>query len=322
MMNLSLVHCDDTQRWDTFARQSPQGNLFCSSAFLQARGVPYYLVFVEDNGIPQIGAILLLKEGQPLPAPRPFTMYQGVLFAKSVAELQPHSRIYKQMRLLDFLLHGLENKYDRISFSLHHSFPDVRSISWFHYHERDKGVFTIVVRYTGIIDLTRIDNAEHFLDTIRTTRRQEVRKAIKQGWSVKKSNDIELLDRLHGQTFGRQGIERPPEHGTIVKRIARSALDQHFGEMLVSNNSKGEVASAIFLLFDDTCAYYFIGVNDPKFRDAACGALLLSKGIDTCKERGLKLFDVVGINSPTRGDYKTSFNAIPTPYFEVEWNRP
>ena len=28
---------------------------------------------------------------------------------------------------------------------------------------------------------------------------------------------------------------------------------------------------------------------------------------------------MVGINSPNRGDFKTSFNAMPIPFYEVEW---
>jgi hypothetical protein len=321
-MHLSLVQCHDAQVWDAFVRQSSQGSVFCLSAFLDAYREPHIFLFVESNGVPLLGAVVSLHEGQPLPAPRPFTMYQGIMFAPSVERAPPHTRVNTQLKLTDFFLQQLEEKYGRIAFCLHHRFPDLRSFSWFHYHEKDHGVFQIEIRYTGLLNLSGFSTAGDYLETIRTTRRQEVRKAAARGWAVELSHDVELLDHLHSLTFERQGVERPPGFGALVQSIATGALQHDFGEILVCKNSAGAVASAILLLFDDTCAYYLIGANHPQYRADTCGSLLLAQGMGRCKERGLKLFDVVGINSPARGDYKTSFNAVPVPYYVAHWELP
>jgi hypothetical protein len=42
--------------------------------------------------------------------------------------------------------------------------------------------------------------------------------------------------------------------------------------------------------------------------------------IRRCKEAGAREIEVVGINSPNRGYFKTSFNAAPKPYFIVDWD--
>ena len=315
-MELSLSKCASAQDWDEFVLASPQGNVFTSSAFLNAMTDEHEGYFVESNGEKLLGALTFRDK----PSPRPFTMYQGVLFSESVTGTKPHTAMSKQMKLLDFLLEELEKELPLISFSLHHSFPDIRSFLWFHYHEREKGMFTVNPRYTGLIDLEGMGDMESMLMDIRTVRRQEVRKAQKNDWLVEESTDIDLLDKLHKKTFERQDIDRPEEHGELVRSIATSAFENNYGEMLIAK--KGDsVASAVLTLFDDRCAYYLFGANDPEFRADACGSLLLIESIQRSKNKGLKSFDVIGINSPARGDYKTSFNAVPTVYFDVTWTK-
>src|SRR5262249_12920131 len=84
----------------------------------------------------------------------------------------------------------------------------------------------------------------------------------------------------------------------------------------------GEVAGANLFLFDRSCGYYMFGANDPEYRKTGAGTLLLAHSIRHCMERGLESVDVVGINSPNRGDFKTSFNAAPSAYHVVTREAP
>ena len=322
-MELSLVRCRDKQAWDAFVRSSPQRNIFCMSSFIEACGEKYECVFVESDGEPLLGGILFPeKSGKFRSSPRPFTMYQGVLFSGALDALKPHTRTGKQLQLTEFLLTELEKTCENMEFCLHWNFPDIRSFLWFHYHERDRGMFQISVGYTGLINLNGIGRAENFLSTVRKTRRQETRSAAAKGWAIEESGDVALLDELHQRTFERQSAERPEEASDLVRAIATCAVEEGFGEILLSRNTKGAVASAVLYLFDDRCGYYLFGANDPAFRKDACGSMLLTEAVMRCAKRGCTAFDVVGINSPSRGDYKTSFNATPTPYYVVRWKKP
>jgi hypothetical protein len=308
--------------WDAFVRLSPQRNIFCMSSFIEACSEEHEFLFVESDGEPLLGAILFPEKDRRLrSAPRPFTMYQGVLFSGAMEALKPHTRVGKQLQLTEFLLAELEKSYANIEFCLHPSFPDIRSFSWFHYHERGKGIFQVTVGYTGLINLSGFTDADDFLTRVRTTRRQEARSAVAKGWSMEESKDVALLDELHQRTFDRQKTERPEEASHLVRSIAKCAVEEGFGEILLSRNAKGEVASAVLYLFDDRCGYYLFGANDPTFRKDACGSMLLTEAVMRCKKQGCTSFDVVGINSPARGDYKTSFNAVPVPYYTVRWEK-
>ena len=77
--------------------------------------------------------------------------------------------------------------------------------------------------------------------------------------------------------------------------------------------------SASLFLFDNKCAYYLIGANNPAYRKFGVGTFVLYQQIKKSMELGLRRIDFVGINSPNRGDYKISFNAKSTPYYTLNW---
>lgn len=320
-MAFLLTQCADKGRWDAFVAASPQGNVFCTTPFLDALGEEYDLVFVEENGQPQLGGVVIKHDARPILAPYPFTMYQGILFGSSSRTMPQHKRLKWGLEVVEFLLREMENQYDRISFCTHHALEDLRAFQWFHYHEPQLGQFKIDLRYTGLLDLTTVGSFETCLSTIRTVRRQEYRHGQAGGLSAEESTEIGTLNRLHRMTFERQGIERPPEEERLVLAIAGAALSKGFGRLLVCKDSQGTPVSATLFLHDARCSYYLFGANHPDFRKSGSGTYLLLENIRRCMDMGCTLIDLVGINSPNRGDFKTSFNARPVPYFTVTWER-
>ena len=319
-MNFTL-NTDKTQ-WDRFVSTSPQGSIFCRSPFLDALGVEYDLWFVEENGQPQAGAVILRRNAEPILAPYLFTLYQGLLFAEHSRTLPPHSHPKWTLEVTETLLKDLSERYDRLSFCLHYATEDLRGLQWFHYHEPHLGQFKMDLYYTGLIDLTASPDFETYLTTIRTTRRYEYRKALREGLTFEVSQDIDTLDALYRLTFERQEIKLDTNVVQLVRAITTAAISQGFGELLLYRNATGEAASATLFLHDEHCGYYLIGANHPAYRNSWSGSFLVLENIRRCQTRGLKWVDVCGINSPNRGDFKTSLNAIPVPYFVATWERP
>jgi len=319
-MNLKISLCTDKEVWNRFVATSPQENVFCTTDYLDALKEDYELLFVEEGEVPQCGAIVILRDGIPVDAPYPLTMYQGVLFSGAHGVMPPHKRSKRGLDLTGFLLESMSKRYRKISFCLHHEVEDLRAFQWFHYHEPDLGQFRINLAYTGIVDLSLYENFDNYFQTIRSTRRNEYRRARAAGLSVEESLDIDMLDKLHEMTFARQGVHRGGDD--VVRRVVSKALENKFGRMLFCRNSAGTLLSATVFLYDSKTAYYLVGANDPQHRDTWSGVYLVLENIRWCKERGLNLVDMVGVNSPNRGDFKTSFNAAIKPYFQVDWQRP
>ena len=320
--NLILTECTDPTRWDAFVANSPQGSIFCRIVLLDALGVEYNFWFVEKNGQPLAGAVILRRGNIPLYAPYSYTMYQGILLAKHSNSLPPHGRAKWILEVTEALLNGLSEHYDRLSFCLHYAFGDLRCIQWFHYHEPHLGQFKFDLYYTGLLDLTTSSDFNTYLATIRQTRRYEYRKALREGLTVELSQDIDTLDHLHCLTFERQGLERSEEAERLLRTIAAAALAHGFGELLICRDRSGEVTSATLFLYDEQCGYYLFGANHPAYRSSNSGTFLMIENIRRCYVRGVKRVDMCGINSPNRGDFKTSFNALPAPYFVATWEKP
>jgi len=321
-MTLVLKHCEDRERWDQFVSNSPHGNVFCRSLFLDALRTDIDLLMLEDNGQPQVGAVVVKRDGRPICAPHPCTMYQGVLIAESYLKMPVHQRVPRVLNVLDCLIRELESRYDRISLCLSPRFEDLRSFSWFHYHEPDLGRFKIELYYTGLVDLTSPPDFETYLGSIRRNRRREHLQAVSQHLRIEESQEIDTLDHLHRLTYARQGVERDAEEGRLLRTISRAALAGKFGELLVCRNENNQAIACTLFLYDERCAYSLFAGNDPEFRNADAGTFLLLENIRRCQSRGLTFMDFCGMNSPRRGDFKAGFNAAPAPYFVVTWDSP
>lgn len=321
-MALRLVECTDKDSWNRFAAESPHSSVFCLTPFLDALGEDYRLFVVEEHGKTLAGVALLLRDGRPYLGQYPLTMYQGVLLSAELCRLPQHRRSHRTLEVVDFLLAELEKCFDRLSFCLHHRFEDLRSFCWFHYHEPERGQFRLELQYSGVLDLRQATDFDRYLHAVRNLRLREYRRALERGLTIAPSEDFEPLDRLHRLTFERQGIIRPQHEVRLLRSVARAALEHQFGELLFCRDERGAVISATLFLHDQRCSYYLVGANDPEHRHSGGGTYLMLENIRRSQQRGLECVDFVGINSPNRGDFKTSFNAVPVPYFVVTWTKP
>jgi hypothetical protein len=316
----AVARITDAAAWDGFVAGSPQGSVFCRTGFLDALDRPYELWrFGADAW--QAAAILFREpDGRIATAPLPFTMYQGVLLDGDITAMPTHRRVLETLGRVQGVLDGLEDLRS-LSFCLHPELIDLRAFSWFHYDLPELGQFRLDLRYTGLIPLDPDRGRDGFLDRCTTLRRRDCRKAASR-FTVEASGDVGLLDALHGATFARQGVARSERERSLLRSIAAAAIDGGFGELLVARAADGRAAGAVLFLFDDRAAYYLIGANDPDFRASGASTLLFVAGAERAMARGARMVDVVGMNSPRRGDFKASFGAVPAPYVVASWSAP
>jgi Acetyltransferase (GNAT) domain len=320
-MGFKLAACNDDQTWDDFVDRSLQGSVFCNAAFLSALGRKLERWLVSENAKVVAAYPVLLNDTQPIAAPHRFTLYQGLMFHPEVDSQPFHRGVQHKLRITDFLLEQMAERYSRISLCTHPNLGDIRSFLWFNYHQPEKGVFSVQTCYTGLLNLRQFERERH-LSEMRAVRRSEIVRAGREGYKAVESNDIDTLDRLHDLTFKRQGLTRLESDGPMVHSIAEAALKHGFGRCLMAIDPAGNVASANLILLDKRVGHYLIGANHPDFRKSGASAFLLLEAIEHAAKSGARYFDFVGINSPNRGDYKVSFNAQPVAYYTLDWKRP
>ncbi len=323
-MTVSLAEVSpwtDRAAWTRFVAESPQGSVFLRPELLDALDVewtPWRLTGPGEET--RAAAIILTDAAAPATAPVPFCLYQGVVLPGVAVGSPAHRRVHEALDATTTLLEGLSGR-DRLSWCLHPALADLRAFSWFHYHEPAFGRFGLDLRYTGLIPVDPRGGLEAVLAGARSVRRQEYRKASDR-FTLEASDDLDLLDRLHEATFARQGLVRSPRERTLLRAVTEAALRHGFGDLLVARAPDGTATGAAVFLYDDRTAYYLVAANDPSFRNAGVSTFLFLSGVAAGLHRGVRSIDVIGMNSPSRGDFKASFGAEPVPYFVANWERP
>lgn len=323
-MDMHLENCDDNLAWDEFVSRSPHGTVFVSSSFLVSTNCVFDRWLVRNAQGTALAATLipLGEDKHPLRHLVPFAMYQGVMLAPELLAFSTHRRIPECFDVVAYLVEAMTARYSNFHWCLPVGFEDLRPFQWHNYHQPDAGTFSIDLRYTGRIDLREPATMDAFVSEVRPSRRWEFRKAIREGLVAETSLDLELLVNLYERTFERQGQVVPMENLNLLRAMATRALAEGYGEMVIARSADGEPASATLFVYDRHRAYYLIGANAPEHRNLHSGIFAFVEAVRRALERGLREVDVCGLNSPNRGDFKTSFNADPNPYFIVNWEKP
>lgn len=304
---------ESRQVWDAFVLTSPQRNIFVFSKFLDSLQVNYDLVTCYEKNKIVVGTVLIFaSDGKPIDKPFHFTQYQGLLLADN-ANQAVHSQITHEFKVVEYFIRQLTEYYRNFCLCQSWRLNDLRPFQWHNYHQPDKGRFEIDLRYTGILDMKNYDDFEGYLSSIRLCRKAEFKKAV-QRLKFEFSQDEAILDVLHAKTFERQKIARSNQDSLRVKAICQHAMKEGYGEMSIALLDDVPV-SAVLFLYDDRTAFYLFGANDPGYRSTGAGSFLMLQMIRDAFEKGIEEIDFVGVNSPSRGDYKISFNAELKSYF-------
>lgn len=304
-----LRNCDSDEEWDDFQNKSPQGSVYMTASFLRALQIDVEKLFYEIDGI-VLGSAAISNS---LPS---FSLYQGLTLAPIEGKI--HSIISQQIKILSGFLDKLAERFCTLNLCLSNQFKDLRAFQWVNYHTPEKGVFNLLLNYTAIINLKNHINFESYLESIRSVRRQEWKKGLKSDFSIVDSTNVDEFIRLYELTFDRQSISLNGQILQTVRRITQSAIDDKKGNLTFCYDSSGTPHSAMLTLVHNKTRYYQFGATDPQYRSSSASVFLMLNNIRNAYEEDVEYFDMVGINSPNRGDFKLSFNSVPVPYFIAE----
>ena len=311
MSKYRFMECKDVDQWDQFVDKSPQGTIFSKSVMLQAVSVKQKYYFIMKGEEPVGGtSILIGKEGEPL-IEVPYMHYKNSILFKNNNHLLSHKRITEEFRISELIINEILNIYMHYNVTNTPHYNDMRPFQWHNYHSPEQGVFTNKLLFTPVITLNQLSENE-IVGNMRTSRRQEYRK--RGEYYIYESDQINIIDRLHSLTFIRQGLSLTELESALFLDIAESALINKYGRLTICEY-EGEQASANLFLYDNKRSYYLFGANHPNFRHTGASTKLMIENILYTKVIGLNEVDLVGANSPNRGDYKISFNASIYPYY-------
>jgi len=281
------------------------GNIFNTLPWLKIFGNAVEIYGIYDKNGNLIGGFPLYKRkklGITIYKNPPFTPYIGPFL--EVKSHQPTKILSIWKKNLQLVANFLENlPYSVIMISLNKHIVDTQPFIW---HK-----FKVTPRYTYVLNLE--DTIENIYKRFSYKRRNDIRKAIKDGIEIIKTNELGLVKNLVLKTFFRQR-----------KKINEYILGKILFEFASDKNSfafvafkKGIPISTAFCIYDKDTAYYLLGGYDFENKHHGAGALTLWECIKYSKGLGLKYFDFEGSMIPNIEKFFRDFGGELKPYYMI-----
>lgn len=302
--------------WDSLISDSEEGSAFAKSDFLLSLKSEIKAYIVYNNNEPR--ALGYFPVSGDNIVENEFLIYFGLAFCKKPKNQNYHQFQTEKFEITTFFLDEIGSKFRDIFLQLSPSIVDTRPYLWYNYDGAGP-TYTPDIRYTAIVDLSQI-NSEQDLDSdlfleFSSSRRQEVRYAIKKGVETKQEFNAKEFVRFYKETMERQGEDVEKAFLDEMNELLEALSKFDWCNMFVSYTAEGEPGSMAFFIHDHDKVYYLLGANDPKFRNAHTGTAVLWDAMRFYAKKGLKIMDLEGVNSPRRGWFKLSFGARILPYY-------
>ena len=183
-------------QWDNFVEQSPQGDIFCYSWWLDAiTKSNFKILAVLENDEIVAGMPLAFDSQNKINIP-PLTRTLGVLY-KNQDNKSQRKRISEERKWLSELIKDL-SPGDFIQMCTHHNFTDWLPFRW-------KG-FNQTTRYTYILNYEN-KTSDELWRNLDSENRRIIRRAAENEIRTEFSDDIDLVYHYESLSYERQGLK-------------------------------------------------------------------------------------------------------------------
>ena len=296
--------------WDEFVGQSPQGTLFHTSSWLAASGEKFK-IYGCFNGAELIAGLPLIyksRVGLRIATHPILTPYLGILFRKSKAKYV--NRISSEKTISANIAKRLKKDFNYVNVGFSPFPVDLQPFLW-------EG-FSGGVRYTYILSLDTLEQVWRDMDE---RRRNDIRRAEKDGIYVDESAGFGELFDLVEKTFKRQKMEA--RFRAAAFRYDKVLERQGECRSFLARDKNGIPLAGVYIVWDWHRSYYLLGGYDSERKHHGASALAMWAAIQfTKKELGLNEFDFEGSMIPRVEQFFRKFGGILTPCYTATWITP
>jgi len=193
--------------------------------------------------------------------------------------------------------------YHIFSVYLPSNYTDMQPFFW-------KG-FKTIPNYTYILDLK--NEISIIEKNFSTERRNDIKKAIKDGVETKLCSNYKIVKSLILNTFERKDKSVDKE---MIDKILFDFADADNSFAFVSYRNDKPIAAS-FCIYDNGKVYYLLGGYDNNNKHQGAGALAVLNAIKYSKELGIENFDFEGSMLPEVEKYFRGFGGDLTPYYSI-----
>lgn len=172
--------------------------------------------------------------------------------------------------------------------------------------------FRLSVKYT--YRLPCLEDLEEVWNSFASNIRSDVRKAKKQV-HVEHDLGVDLFFETLGKTFARQGKKCPIPYA-LLSRLDGILSEKNRRRQFFAIDDCGRIHAAIYVIWDERCAYYLLGGGDPELRKSGATSMLLWSAIQFAATV-TQAFDFEGSMLEPVERFFRAFGAVQTPYYQA-----
>lgn len=267
------------------------------------------VLLVEEKGEIQAAMPLYLPHRGMVSMPD-YTQTMGPWFAPEPADAKYATRLGRRQALAARFTEALK-AYPHFLQNFHYRITDWLPFYWAGYRQ--------TTRYTYLIDDLSLPSDALWAAMSPQIRRNITKARDKESIQVRKG--IPFDDFLHVQTltFQRQG-RRVPGNPDILRTLVDACRQREQGDLWGAYDAAGRIHAAVFLVWQESSAYYLAGGGDPAVRQSGAHSLVLWETIRFAAGRSER-FDFEGSMLPGVERFFREFGAVQTPYFTLTKGR-
>jgi len=303
---MKIKKIEDKHKWEEITSISKEYNLLSSPTFFEGLTCPHNFYLVEDHR-PLLSAVVFDKtDSEKKFFLQDFNYNQGLYFLISDKK--------KQFEATKFFLNEITKNHDCLRFSLNYNFQDIRPFQWHNYPNFE---FKFNPVYSSIINLNENKSFENVIGNFRYSRRREMKLFEKSEYNIQISKDYAKFFSLYASLY--KDILDPFVIDTHYKLIENSFKNK-FSRLNFLCKEKAILGGSIFY-FDNNRAYYAFSVVEKGKENFSLTTPLIIEQIKFFYKKRIKTIDMMGINSPGRGDYKESFGGQVIKFYEALYEK-
>lgn len=292
----------DRQAWDALAAR--HGCIFDSLRWTGLFGPSFRRVGIYDAGGDLRGGFCSWEErkfGLRVLRNPPYTPQVGPFYESRASN--PAARTDEQRAVVEAMADYLASSGAAVaSLGLSQGITDCLPFYW-------RG-WKMVPHYTYRIDLAR--DADTLLAALSKERRNDIRKAQKDGIALEEAADTSVMRALVIETYARQGMPFPMASADLIF----SGFPPGENSYCLIARANGRPVAGVYVVHDSRTAYYLMGGYTDGAHHGA-GALAMWHAILRAKELGLAVFDFEGSAIRPIERYFRGFGGALTPIFSV-----
>jgi len=302
------LNSEHYKQWDNFVDESPQGDVFCYSWWLEAitkGNFKIFAIFEKDKilaGIPL--AYYFGKINEP-----PLTRTLGPLF-RNLQHLSEHNKTTLQRQWLNLLFDQIPtDEFEQ--FCTSHNFTDWLVLRW-------RGLKQMT-RYTYLIVYKEKSKSELW-SLLSRGRKETITKARKNKISVKITNDLFQFYELILLTYQRQGIKFWFSFEDF-KLLDDEIANRDRRRIITAFDEQNHAHAAIYLVYNQKSAFALLSAGNPQFRHLGGHTLVMWEAIKYFYGK-VDYFNFGGSDIERIENHLRGFGGIITPYFHIYKEKP